>query len=452
MPVTSVSWLPTTQMQKTLSFPESRKQQLTRIQKLADEVGDIDEDDCLLMNDSDESETQQAPAPLETPSARLDDSIDREFNMDSYDAEPLQDASSYLVHLNKDLKLNAKKDPYINEEELTDSEDEEYYTVKATDLIFAAATAEQEKCSVDVFIHDTINGSLFVRQSFELNAFPLCTEFVMGGNEADSKALLAVGTFDYGIELWDLGDGLDQDEPTAMLGEKIEHQTSAPVLSGKKNKTSKKSASNSNSHTDAVLTISAKGSVLASGSADCTVKLWDVSKTACVSTLKHHKDKVQCVRFHHTDLGVLLSAGYDRVVAVVDGRQANSESNVIKTKLTSADPECLAWNPTNSYSFVVSAEDGMIACYDARKIKSSVWKVDAAHDGACTGLAFGGKTRDILASVGNDGKAKLWNSTSGAPIKEKNMNTGSLFSVTCLEDDPTVFAFAGDEAGVWAIE
>jgi len=42
--------------------------------------------------------------------------------------------------------------------------------------------------------------------------------------------------------------------------------------------------------------------VIASGSADQTVKLWDLSSMTCSHTCTHHKDKVVSVQWHPTEV------------------------------------------------------------------------------------------------------------------------------------------------------
>ncbi|CAN0554022.1 unnamed protein product, partial [Ectocarpus sp. 12 AP-2014] len=77
------------------------------------------------------------------------------------------------------------------------------------------------------------------------------------------------------------------------------------------------------SHTDAVLALNWNREhrhVLASGSGDNTVKVWDVTTQQCSATLTHHSDKVQGVAWHPVEATVMATVGYDRVLALLDAR------------------------------------------------------------------------------------------------------------------------------------
>jgi periodic tryptophan protein 1 len=61
---------------------------------------------------------------------------------------------------------------------------------------------------------------------------------------------------------------------------------------------------------------------LASGSADTTVKIWDLEELQCKASLANlHKNKIQLVRWNLKNEQVLLTGGYDRVLNVVDVRE-----------------------------------------------------------------------------------------------------------------------------------
>jgi len=79
------------------------------------------------------------------------------------------------------------------------------------------------------------------------------------------------------------------------------------------------------SHTDAVMTLSLnpfQSEYLASGSADTTVKIWDLEELTCKGNFTNlHKNKVQLVRWNLHNEQLLLTGGYDRVVNVVDVRE-----------------------------------------------------------------------------------------------------------------------------------
>ncbi len=74
------------------------------------------------------------------------------------------------------------------------------------------------------------------------------------------------------------------------------------------------------SHKDAVLGLAwnaAAPGILASGSADSTAKIWDLSSGQCQATLEHHSDKVQALQWNPAEPPVLLTAAFDRTACLV---------------------------------------------------------------------------------------------------------------------------------------
>ena len=53
---------------------------------------------------------------------------------------------------------------------------------------------------------------------------------------------------------------------------------------------------------------------------DSTVKIWDLSKGGCVHTCEHHKAGVNKVQWSSNDVSVLLTAGSDGKISVLDSR------------------------------------------------------------------------------------------------------------------------------------
>lgn len=187
---------------------------------------------------------------------------------------------------------------YANDDDW-DEEDDEDNEIKPNDSILVVAMTEDEFSHLEVQLFSE-EGNLYVHHDITLPDFPLslawmdCPPFqAADGSQSSVGNYIAVGTFSPAIEIWNL-DVLYPLEPTAVLGGE-NHE-----LSQKSSKKSKKSGKKASaflpgSHEAAVMGLSWNSTyrqALASGSADQTVKIWDVTTQACSHTFTHHSDKV----------------------------------------------------------------------------------------------------------------------------------------------------------------
>jgi hypothetical protein len=77
----------------------------------------------------------------------------------------------------------------------------------------------------------------------------------------------------------------------------------------------------------------------------------------------------------------------------------------VPTWQVSADVEALAWDPHNPTQFVVSAEDGVVAAYDARQGANSAPLYQlGAHEKATSCLSFCPAVKGLLATASTDKK------------------------------------------------
>lgn len=211
--------------------------------------------------------------------------------------------------------------------------------------------------------------------------FPLCLEWLdfppASSSSGDTQAkptkefgnYIAVGTLDPEIEIWSL-DVVEAMYPDIVLGrpDKTAAHVPTPLGTGKKKrKKNKHRTVSSQHHVDAVLSISwnkTHRNLLASASADRTVKLWDLQRDPTIvgggsggedgggairSFDKVHKDKVQAVQWNDKEPTVLLTGSYDRTVRMFDTRAPDAGVGAI----VGADVEALRWDPWENHSFFV---------------------------------------------------------------------------------------------------
>lgn len=199
------------------------------------------------------------------------------------------------------------------EEEGDDDEEDEENEIEdnriqtSDSVLLTAVTTQEEQSELQVWVlsHDPADDSAFyLHHDIVLPEMPLCLAwmdippFLQTTASAENTAqtglgnYVAIGTFSPAIEIWNL-DVLDPLEPTAVLGGVAE--TTEAKKKHKKKKGTKQYKEGS--HEGAVLSLHWNAmyrQALASGSADSTVKIWDVTTHKCMATKTHHQDKVQC--------------------------------------------------------------------------------------------------------------------------------------------------------------
>ena len=446
------------------------------------------------MDDEKKGEDAEADEPLDDKEAQLL----KELKMDGYDneadgAELFLGGHKLLVH-----DSNAA-DPYITvpDHEDFDEDDAEDLTVKADDVMIAVAKTEEEASSIEVYIYEEKGGNLYVHHDFPLPSFPLsmcwmdcdprgASAAAAGAAAAASASaapsaagdargsFLAVGTFQTGIEIWNL-DVLDVLEPVATLGgrhdpdpraiaalEAEERAASKGKKKGKKGAVSAGMAAKllgdlkEGSHADAVMSLAWHPSFrtrLASGSADNTVKLWDVTTQQCMSTLDSlHASKIQSLNWNYAEPTVLLSGGYDASVCVADVRtnagRNGSQDGLLRFK-TGADIECARWSPHHPWLLAASLENGHVLFFDARSgTGAAPLYTVSAHTKACTSLSFNAGLSTCFLTAGLDKTVKVWD-LNPAPTLISTKDVRAAGEVFCGSFDvnyPHLLALGGNKA------
>lgn len=168
------------------------------------------------------------------------------------------------------------------------------------------------------------------------------------------------------------------------------------------------------------------GELLATGSADNTVRIWNVRNAQVLRTLSFHLADVFAVAFS-PDSKWLASAGYDQQVIL--WHVASGER--LRTFKTHTQP----------VTDVAFSGNGRFLATASRDSTIHIWDVHAgvlrhrieAHRGRVTALAFHPNSL-TLASLGNDHIVKIWNVETGRWVAELNHEGAPVTDVVFSPD------------------
>ncbi|KAJ8519064.1 hypothetical protein ONZ45_g3969 [Pleurotus djamor] len=457
------------------------------------DVVDDDGDDDAWVDEDDDGDTQeeQDENAMDVDGASAPPKKDPDdlsaYKLDEYD----DDASTSNPGLFSNIKgltyyKDNEEDPYITMKEDPEEDERQELEVYPTDNLLVVAKTEDEVSQLEIYVYDDSQDNLYVHHDLMLPNFPLCLEWLDFppapiSSQAPSPSndvrqmgnYIAVGTLDPEIEIWSL-DVVDPMYPDSILGrpDKTAAHVPVPLGTGKKKKKKTKSRQISSAyHVDAVLSLSwnkTHRNMLASASADRTVKLWDLSRDPSITgegggALRSfddvHKDKVQAVQWNDKEPTVLLTGSYDRTVRTFDSRAPGAGVGAV----VGSDVEALRWDPWESHAFYVSLENGLVLNFDARTLPSDLNSPSPArftlnaHDGAVSALDVNPHIRGCIATGSADKLVKVWNITESETdsnkrnvslVTSRDLGVGQVFSAVFSPDDPLTLAAGGSKAKV----
>jgi WD40 repeat protein len=193
--------------------------------------------------------------------------------------------------------------------------------------------------------------------------------------------------------------------------------------------------------------------LIASGSADKTVKLWDAATGREVLVLQGHTAGVTALAFS-PDSRRLATASADQTVRLWD--TATGEP-LLRLEDHQGAVTCLAFSP-DGRRFASGGEDGVVCVRDAGTGRTSL--EFKGHHTPVSGIAFS-RDAKVVASVGGDtrngsarrpgtaGEALVWDALTGAVVRVLG-RIGSWTSVAFSPDGEAIAASGRDKGnGIW---
>ncbi|NJO30609.1 MAG: WD40 repeat domain-containing protein [Richelia sp. SL_2_1] len=200
------------------------------------------------------------------------------------------------------------------------------------------------------------------------------------------------------------------------------------------------------------LAFSPHGQILASGGADCTIKIWHLGAKDLIDIMDKHNGMVRCVAFS-ADGRILATGGDDRKIQFWD----MSDRQVEMT---------LSLDDTAAHSLIFSQDGKTLVTGSYRKIK--VWQISpdqqisdvkvklehslTAHSHIVRSLAVS-KDGKIMVSASTDKTIKVWDLKTGQLLRILEGHEDGVYTVAISQDEQIIASGSADNTiKLWHLE
>ncbi|MDZ8226554.1 NB-ARC domain-containing protein [Nostoc sp. ChiVER01] len=199
------------------------------------------------------------------------------------------------------------------------------------------------------------------------------------------------------------------------------------------------------SHRVWTIAFSPDGQLLASGSDDLTIRLWNAQDGTCLKVLQGHTGGVTSVCFS-PDGQLLASSGEDASIRL----WSVAHGTTLKTL-----PGHTRWVRTVSFS-----PDGQTLASGSEDRTIRLWQVETGtcfktlqgHTGWVTSLSFS-PNGQTLASSSEDASMRLWSVQDGTCLKQLQDHSGCVWKVAFNPDGQTLVSGSADRsARLWNVQ
>ncbi len=182
------------------------------------------------------------------------------------------------------------------------------------------------------------------------------------------------------------------------------------------------------SHSQSVwaTSISANGQVLASGSQDCTIKVWNTSTGKLQRTLSAHKDTVRSLAMS-ADGSILASGSGDTTVKLWD----LSTGKLIGTFSGHSSPVWSVDLAPDGKTLISASEDGRIEIWNLHT--GATKTIESAHNSRIFAVVLS-PDQQTFATGSKDKTIKLWHLSTGKLLRTINHHTDAVRTLAYSRD------------------